>query len=188
MWTPQNPICLPAEPQSTIVEFLSGPTAQAVTWVLVIIGWVVAQLISHRFAMRRTRRDEEGDIVSDVVDRVAEVRDLAVAYYIRDAGPDRETVQAQLRYKLMAVGSRITWLKTRKRKRVISLFGAVRGKPPRYYDVESELIALRQAVTDGDFDVPDRKAVPSSSSRIHTIWYASDQLIGTIQLAHDEAN
>ena len=189
MWTPQSPVCLPAEPESALVAFLSGPAAQAVTWLLVIVGWVVGQFISHRFAMRRTRRDEERAIVVDIIARIVEARDQAIAYYTTDATqPGAETARAQLRYKIKTIGSRIAWLSSRKRKWVTSKVGALRSQPPHYYDLESELIELRFAVTGGDFDSPDRKAVSPDALLILGIWSSSDQLIGTLQKAHDEAN
>jgi hypothetical protein len=153
------------------------------------VGWLVAQFVSHRFAVRRARRDEERAIVADIIARIVEVRDDAIAYYTTGAGkPENETEQAQLRYKIMAIASRITWLGARKRKWVTSKVGALRSQPPHYYDLESELIDLRRAVTGGEFDSPARKAVSPSALLIHTVWSSSDQLIGVLQKAHDEAN
>lgn len=141
-----------------------------ITWFLVVFGWLVV----HYTSGLRARRQEELAWIADMAARIIAIRDHAIEYFRAGSdAPELTTNQARLRYELQSLGARLQ---------------AKRDQRKGYYDLDSEQIALRQAVTGGDFESKDRTAADPSSKVIQALWFVSDQFIVALDLEFEKAN
>jgi hypothetical protein len=141
-----------------------------VTWLLLICGWYAL----HVTAAIRARRQEELARVEDIAKRIEAIRDRSIAYYTGSPdAPERSVNQALLKYELQSLASWIQLLRARK---------------PQCYDLDSEKIALRKAVTGGDFESTQRAPVAPDDPVVQALWYYSDRFIVELHEEFEKAN
>ena len=141
-----------------------------VTWLLLICGWYAL----HATAVVRARRQEELARVEDIVKRIVSIRDKSIAYYTNGSNaPDQLATQALLKYELQSLASWVNVLRARK---------------PKYYDLDSEQIALRKAVTGGEFESAKRAPAAPNEPVVQELWYCSDRFMVALHEEFEKAN
>lgn len=141
-----------------------------VTWLILIAGWYAL----HLTAVVRAHRQEELAQVEDINKRIASIRDKSIAYYTNGSdAADQLAVQALLRYELQSLAS---WVKV------------LRARKPKYYDLDSELIALRKAVTGGEFESARRAPAAPNGPVVQDLWYCSDCFMVALREEFEKAN
>ena len=142
----------------------------SVTWFLVVAGWVAL----HKTAAIRARRQEEVALVGDVAKRIEGVRDKAIAYYTATSdSAEHAGDQWRLKYEIKSLASRIEFLRARR---------------PEHYDLESELISLRKAVTGGEFESANRSPVTLGAPVIQDVWGSADRFVIALHEEFEKAN
>ncbi len=130
---------------------------QAVTWLLVVIGWVVV----HYLTVVRERQKEIRELKNQVVDAILRVERAAIAFH-QSSGHDSDAART-----LVTDLSRI---------------GRTIGSPPlRILCVESKSVKeFRKSVTLRNFDPSDFRSQQPSSNLVSEITRCADDLILSI--------
>lgn len=138
-----------AEPCSSWLETFRT-IAPVGSWVLVIIGWRIV-LKDHD---KREIRKEIKALIDSAIAKVDTLEDHAVEYFSTTDGGRGSAIAASIRSNLSSIATDIKH---------------VREASKGLIDGESQLIALRQAITSGDFDSASRVAIPESDEMFEDI-------------------
>jgi hypothetical protein len=134
-----------------------------VTPTLVILGWLVVHWTSAARARKQALRQEDLDAVRVLEARVCKLRDLAIEYYTGDT--PQATASAvkgsHIRYEIQSLSAAIRMLRGRR----------------EVYDVDSEMKALRRAITGGQFDSAERAKVAHHDPQVQEVCLEADRLI-----------
>jgi len=144
--------------------------APIIQWVLLILGWYAL----HKTAAIRARRQEDLARIEDIVKRIEAIRDKSIEHYtVSSDACARLAAQARLKNDLQSMASRIKLLRTHK---------------PDCYDLDSQLIAFRMAVTGGTFESTEASPAPSDGPLVQELWYSADSFIVALHQEFEKAN
>jgi hypothetical protein len=140
-----------------------------VTWGVVVAGWF---FVYHTTGLRE-RRKEDALLVDRIEQDVEKLRDLAIDYYTTTSDlPADQAKASQIKLELRSLGHRLRIL---------------RARNPDVYDLDSELIAFRKAISGGDFETMTRAARPSAEV-MPRVWAASDDFVTALNIALQQAH
>lgn len=137
--------------------------SQAVTWVLVILGWTLV----NRQNNSREERKEIREFISDISKRVAELRDASFKYHTATQKDD--TLSADIRFKFIMLGARFTTLRR---------YGIL--------DNTDLVKQLRRAATLENFDTLHFQSQPANSNIIAEIETATEAITEGLERAFFE--
>jgi hypothetical protein len=149
---------------------LPSQNGQLITWLLVFAGWVVV----HWMSVRRARRQEKLAMLGAIEKRIVALRVAAVAYYTSQPAEADKASETHFKLEVKSI------------IRNIKLLGKKRHSDP--YNVEGDIISLRQALTGGDFEVGVRKVFAPDDEKIQEIWGCADDLIASLQAAFERVH
>jgi hypothetical protein len=141
----------------------------AVTWLLVIVGWWVV----HKAATKRARRQEELSMVDAIRVRAEALRDRAVAYHTHPVDSSSKMEESRLKHEVLSLVAEVMRLHVRK---------------PKHYDLTSEAMNLRMAITGGAFESSLRERVGHSDPVVLGIWLAVEAVIDRMKEEFEKAN
>jgi len=153
------------QPQNELLAIV----APTITWVLVLIGWIVV----HWTTARRARRQEELGMLAAIEKRVIALRDLAVSYYTSPASDSDSGTVVRLKLEL---------------KSIVGSVRLLRKRQPNGYEVEGDIIGLRQAVTGGMFESGSKVRRPPDDEKVQNIWSRVDDLLQALQGEFERVN
>lgn len=135
---------------------------QAVTWLLVVLGWLVV----HRKTLERERRKEHREASQRIVNELREIEQEATAFH-RSQQFDGDRAES------------LMWRVTRAIK-------SLQRPPLSTLQINiSCLSQLRRSITLRNFDASSFSTQQASSEIVKDIRYATDDLIEEIEAARD---
>ena len=150
----------------TITEWsklLAGP----VSWLLVIVGWIVVT----RDQDNRFRRNEIRSVMNDLKKLLNEIENCSIDYWPIPGNAENAHELSRI------IKQRIQWLAHYKR---------ILSRDDKNLLVDEEMKKLRQAITGDDFDSPARQAVRKNSSKVLKILRRSNEFAEAIELAYEK--
>lgn len=160
MATPLPPCCCD-QPASGWLQAVSP----WVTWALVIVGW----LIVHWTTVKRARRQEDLGAIDAIETRVVALRTQVVSYFTSDpANEDASAIAGMIKLELKSVSSAIRALNR--------------------YDLASEIMRLRQAMTGDPFESADREQLSHDDAIVQDVWLAADELVVALRKEFADAH
>lgn len=133
-----------------------------ITWLLVIVGWIVVHRTAEVRALRQSRRQEDLDAVRTLAKRVAALRDLAIQFFTEHDQHDSRASESHIKFELKSIAAELAMLQKRN---------------PKAFDLTSEMVSLRRAITGGSFDSRSRTKVPHDHDVVKTIWLAAGRML-----------
>ncbi len=140
--------------------------APAVSWLLVICGWLVVSRDHNKREVRKEVRAQIGKI-QELTDRLE-----ALAFKYWTTPPDTESgrIAADLKRDLQRLARQLTRL----------------AKSCQSVSVQGELIEFRRAITGGDFESKTRTSLSTDAGRLYEIWGCAQDLIEKIETGFAE--
>jgi hypothetical protein len=132
------------------------------SWILIIIGWKV---VSRDHNQREDRKDVRA-LINNLGTLVRAIEEKAHRYYLQGgATAGAQTLSMEIRRDFKRLAGDLGRLK--------KLCGSV--------DFKFDLIAFRQAVSGGDFDVKKRSACTPDSTKLSDVSSAADSLLSILE-------
>ena len=112
-------------------------------------------------------------MVSRLAERIMELRERATAYYMDENAGTSQLAATHIKTEIQSI---------------VAAIGILRARAPKRYDLQSEIIVLRAAMTGGTFESQARLKVSSDDRVVREIQWATEQLVVALHLAFEAAN
>ena len=140
---------------------------QLITWVLVILGWLI---VSRQNDLREFRKETRARLDA-LAKMVGETVDMSISFYLKLPGADgQQDLKMKIAHSLAHIGRICTSLVDRQED----------------HPVITKVVALRQAITLSDFDSDQRPAYKFGDARLNEIVDSSKSLISTLENGYSQ--